>query len=198
MPVSPLCIPPSCSERTVRLLCISTLARGSACDETCPGNHLPWEGWGHPAQAASQLPVQRSGTTPALADGPRLLHASPNEQEHCFSLLPQGGGGSLLCRTTPSPTCPDRPILLLALYQHPTLLQLLHPSCLQGFLCVPSRCCLPRDGIPKPWLPSELGDPLVPQKPGSFSPVPVKSFPWGTEQMPLFATSGHQQNLSTG
>lgn len=132
MPVSSLCLPPSCSERTVHLLCISTLARGSACDETCPGNHLPWEGWGPPAQAASQLPVQRSGTAPALADGPRLLHASPNEQEHCFALLPRGAGRSLPCRTTPSLTCPGRPILFLALYQHPTLLQLLHPGCLQG------------------------------------------------------------------
>lgn len=129
------CLPPSCSKRTAFICFVSSLklTRGSVYDETCLGNHLPWDGWGHPAQAASQL----SGAAPALAVVPRPPSSqsqSPNEQERCFLPRPRRLGGSLTCRTTPSPTCPGHPIFHLAPYQQPTLLQLLHSACLHGFL----------------------------------------------------------------
>lgn len=70
-----LLLPSSCSKRTVFICFVSSLklTRGSVCDETCLGNHLPWEGCGHPAQAASQL-VQLQPWL--LSPGP--LQANPN------------------------------------------------------------------------------------------------------------------------
>lgn len=161
------CLPPSCTKMTAFICFVSSLnlTRGSVYDETCLGNHLPWEGWGHPAQAASQLTGQLSGTAPALAVVPRPLSSQiqlPNEQEHCFPLLPRRLGGSLPHCTTPSPTRPGHPIFHLAPYQQPTLLWFLHPSCLHEFLheaqlCFPSHCCLPKDRITELQLHQGLG-----------------------------------------
>lgn len=120
------CLPPSCAKRTAFCFVSSLkLTQGSVYDETCLGNHLPWEGWGHPAQAAPQLCMELSGAAPALAIPSRPPLNQPqalDEQEHHFPPLPKGSGGSVSCCTTPYPTCPGHTIFHLAPYQRPALL----------------------------------------------------------------------------
>lgn len=102
------CLPPSCSGRTA-FICFGSrleLTRGSVCDETCLGNHLPREGWGHAAQAASQLFCAWfwCGSSPGCCPQAPSSQTESLLSGNSFPRLTRRRGGSLPCHSTPSPT----------------------------------------------------------------------------------------------